>query len=902
MSTEPTVPADEDTAHASRNEERRSSLAKIRPGDQIGRFRVGRVLGRGGMGLVVAATDDDLDRTVAIKIVRPSGDGSTSPRSRQRLLREARSMARISHPNVITVHEVGTVGDDIFLAMEFVDGGTLDDWIAEADREWSAIVRAWLAAGRGLAAAHSAGLVHRDFKPANVLVSQDERIVVTDFGIAGLVGQLEPASTDSVDTVGSMTQTGALMGTPRYMAPEQHEGARVDARADQFAFCVSLWEAVYREHPFGSGPTASLIAAVIDGKLRAIPQSSAPSGLSRVLRRGLDPQPNRRYPSMDELLADLRRVLNATRRRAWTIGGGLALGGVLALGFVFGRGLDPGASECERAFGGWTGVWDEDVRSRVQTAFTEAKDVAVVRSWSPFEAAVESYVERTDASRAAVCKATERRSSDPRTAAHRTRCLRRSRSSLEALVRLLEARDASVLERGLGAVAELPDPTRCETSLPAAGARDIPAELETAMPELDAEIARAVLLAYSGQAPTAIDILDAQLERVLRAGHLPTEARIRIALAKAHASLDVDRAIRELETAYVQNIEVGDPTEAISAALRIAGLSQEPEAATFWLDLATAHLRRWDLPETWQLWSVRGLVAREANDHETAETWLLRAAEATHLPEDRAATYGNLGSVYAEQRKFDEAREHLTLAIEAATEYYGESHPSVLGLRVNMVVIDTMNGNFERGLHEAEALLEAQREVLVPNHEDLAVTYALLGLALRGVDRYADALVHDEEALRIRTIALGESSEPTLQSMSAVAGDAVVLKQYDRALELSARLLDLARDRFKDQPEAAAPYLIRRGHVLVEVGRLAEAMEVVQELMDDVSSADSRQATEAKIWADATMGHLLLELDRAEEATKYLARADRLGTDENMSPGVRRRLAADLARTKPSEP
>ena len=229
-------------------------------GSTLGRYRLERELGAGAMGVVHAAFDPDLERRIALKVLRGA---TATTQARDRLLREARAMARLSHPNVVTVHEVGTAGGRDFVAMELIHGETLAEWLRAKPRPPAAILDAFLAAGRGLAAAHAAGIVHRDFKPHNVLRSRDGRIVVTDFGLAREAhGALPPAldqtlpagvtASASSPLVG-LTVAGSLLGTPAYMAPEQWQSGPVTPATDQFAFCVALWEALAGQRPSRRG-------------------------------------------------------------------------------------------------------------------------------------------------------------------------------------------------------------------------------------------------------------------------------------------------------------------------------------------------------------------------------------------------------------------------------------------------------------------------------------------------------------------------------------------------------------------------------------------------------------------------------------------------------------------------
>ncbi len=283
------------------------------PIEQIGRFRVTAKLGEGGMGVVYAAHDSDLDRAVAIKLLRAAP--SDPQPARARLLREARAMAKLSHPNVITIYDVGTEGDSIFIAMELVRGVNLRRWLSMRPRTWRAAVECFVDAGRGLAAAHRAGIIHRDFKPDNVLVGEDGRVRVLDFGLARPSGSEDeptprsPTSISRMPTTERLTQTGAVIGTPAYMAPEQWRGGSIEERTDQFSFCVALWEALFGARPFaGDAPTA-LAARVMSGEIKNPPDlGDVPPWLVRVLRRGLSPAPDDRYPTMDSLLDVLSRL------------------------------------------------------------------------------------------------------------------------------------------------------------------------------------------------------------------------------------------------------------------------------------------------------------------------------------------------------------------------------------------------------------------------------------------------------------------------------------------------------------------------------------------------------------------------------------------------------------------
>ncbi len=352
---------------------------------RVGRYELLDRLGAGGMGVVHRAHDPELDRPVAVKLLRAevSGDG----KARARMLREARALAKLSHPNVITVYDVGTVdGEDgpVFVAMELVAGKDLRRWLADRrgssdPNAWVEVLERFLAAGRGLEAAHDAGLIHRDFKPENVLVGDDGRVRVLDFGLARVTASLTgdsgdrsagdpaagPAATGELDGLtgevgqlptvesvrmveGALTETGAVLGTPLYMAPELYAGQPANAASDQFAFCASLWEGIYGRKPFGADTLVRHVEAVRAGAFADPPSdSSAPIELHRIAVRGLDPDPSKRYPDMHALLHELDQLIRQTSNSTVAVaepgkasrGSLVLLGGLAVLVLVVGVAL-----------------------------------------------------------------------------------------------------------------------------------------------------------------------------------------------------------------------------------------------------------------------------------------------------------------------------------------------------------------------------------------------------------------------------------------------------------------------------------------------------------------------------------------------------------------------------------
>ena len=275
---------------------------------KIGRYLVIEPIGEGGMGVIFAAYDPQLDRKVAIKLVRPAYTETSGGEAQARLLREAQALAKLRHPNIVTVYEVGAFGDEVYVAMEFVDGVTLRTWQFEHARSWREAVRVYMAAGRGLAAAHRAGLVHRDFKPDNVLVTREGEARVLDFGLAFRDASVPVKIAESGQLGESLTLTGALVGTPAYMAPEQFRGGQVDLRTDVFAFCVALYEALYGVRPFAGTTVPEICVALFEGQITPPPPFvKVPAWLRRVVLRGLRLEAKDRPQDMDAVLTALGR-------------------------------------------------------------------------------------------------------------------------------------------------------------------------------------------------------------------------------------------------------------------------------------------------------------------------------------------------------------------------------------------------------------------------------------------------------------------------------------------------------------------------------------------------------------------------------------------------------------------
>ncbi|MDB4955093.1 MAG: hypothetical protein JWO36_2662, partial [Myxococcales bacterium] len=391
---ESTLAADEEAPAVVRDE--------LASGDQVGRYVIRARLGAGGMGVVHAALDPELGREVAIKILAPRLGGSAARTMyEERLRREARALAQLAHPNVVAIHDVGHVGERLFIAMEMLDGDTLAGWCSAARHSPREILERLLEAGRGLAAAHAAGIVHRDVKLENMMLGKDGRVRVVDFGLARTRDEPGEAAGAQLGagSDGSLTTPGAVMGTPHYMAPEQHRGEEVDARTDQFAFCVALYVALYDARPFEGDDLASLASAVERGAVREPPRRrGVPRRIRKALRRGMAPRREDRFPTLDALLA---QVAPARRARWIPVAGLLAVGAATAVALHH---TPP--QPCDGMAQHLAGVWDPARRASLVAAIAASGAPFADATARTVVARLDDYTSRWVATRTETCAAT----------------------------------------------------------------------------------------------------------------------------------------------------------------------------------------------------------------------------------------------------------------------------------------------------------------------------------------------------------------------------------------------------------------------------------------------------------------------------------------------------------------
>ena len=434
---------------------------------KIGRYTVLDTLGSGGMGVVYAAYDEALDRRVAVKLLQRDPDTERSP-GNDRLLREAQALARLSHPNVVQVYEVGTFDGRVFIAMEFLPGPTLRKWKTTHAPKWPEILAKYIQAGEGLAAAHAHGVIHRDVKPANLLLGADGRVRVVDFGLArGIEPELAtPVSAPPSALDVAITQTGDVMGTPAYMSPEQIKMRPVDARSDQFSFCVALYEALFGVRPFAGESATDVMLAIVEGQLREPPRGhGVPPRIVRALQRGLSVPPADRFVDMRSLLDHLRDPTASRRRWAWGVGAGALA--ILVWLAVRGRGAEIGCPDFDDDL---AGVWNDASGRVVTDAFAATGRPYATTVAANATSRLDRWAAAWAAGRKEVCEASRVRS-EQSDELHdvRVACLLRQRDAVGRMVEQFERADAEVVDHAWQGLAELPEASACVTA-PAVGA------------------------------------------------------------------------------------------------------------------------------------------------------------------------------------------------------------------------------------------------------------------------------------------------------------------------------------------------------------------------------------------------------------------------------------------------
>ena len=831
------------------------------------------------MGVVYAAYDEELERRLAVKLLLPGLQSERHSHGEVRLLREAQSLAKVSHPNVVQVYEVGTTPEGVYIAMELVRGKSLGEWLAAGPRRWREVVEVFRQAGAGLVAAHAAGVVHRDVKPDNLLVGDDGRVRVLDFSLAR---PPEPTPDDGLEELKDTLRTrmGALIGTPLYMSPEQLLGHPADARSDQFSFCVTLYEALYRVRPFAgatvdelrrsvslgelqnsrvrslrrslagdeqlsrgtaaAGPvdTAELLASLPDAGVAA----GVPAWLRRVLLRGLKVDPEARYPDMQALLRELGRDPNRGWRR---MGIAAAVAVVVAGGsFAVMRASETREQLCRGAAAQLIGVWDPPRREAAQRAVLATGVPFAATTWARVASALDAQAEGFVARRNDACAATYVRGEQSLALqGRRNACLDARLRELDALARVLtEARPESV-EKAVQAAANLRPLALCDDEAALLARVPTPEDPSRAAAGegLRGRLARAEALERSGDLRAALREAEAVASAAQELADPPLLAEA--GYARGRAALGLTRlaeAATQLEAAYHAANRIGHDEVAMAAAVDLVAAHRglaHLDVAEVWAGLASDELARAGDPSalTANLLQSRASLATDRGRPAEAlalaqEALALRQGPEGQVHPDIPQSYNGLGLALHALGRDEEALAAYEEGLRRAGEILGAEHPGVVPLLNNRASLLADRGEFDAALVEYRRGLAIRAAVYGTSHPRYAFSLAQIGDALTRQGKYVEAATYLEQALEIRTRALGADHPEVGDTLIGIGKiefrrgrTEAALRATQRALVVLARALGAENVRVASVKQNLAVMYRKQGH-------LAQALAVNNEL------------------------------------------------------------------------
>ena len=884
-------------------------------GSPLGRYLVLEQRGAGGMGVVYSAYDPELDRKVAIKLVRHDPTAAGGSDGRARMLREAQAIARLSHPNVVTVHDVGIALDQVFVAMELVDGLTLTAWLAERPRELPDILAVFAQAGRGLAAAHRAGLVHRDVKPDNILVGNDGRTRVVDFGLVRDVNaampEADPGSSQghTIPTTAGfrmlnvpLTQVGAFMGTPDYMAPEQFAGAATDARTDQYGFCASLYQALHGKPPFATGSVLTNAQRATEGGPLPEPNTKVPSHVRAVVRRGLSPDPAARFASMEEVIAELERDPDARRRRPWlAVAAALAVAGAgagVAVPLLL-RSDDAAASPCGGAAERLSGAWDDGRRAAIERAFAATKAPFAADATQSVTRALDDYAAGWTRSYQDSCEATVVRGEQSAEMQDlRATCLSQRRGELGALVDLLAEADTPLVQRALTAAESLPPVSACDDLAALKAPVPPPAgdEARRAVADVRGELVRTQALLLAGRFKEGLPQAQALLEKARAVGYRPLEAEAGMLLAQLQSRAgDPQGSLATMRESFAAAVAGGDDDGVARIAVALVqGTTnvRQFDRAVEWNDVAEAALERIGDPPARRgalliarghLLTGQGRIADAVKEHEAA---LVIRQKLDPDSMETARTLNNLAFVYDEVGRYAEARAagERSLAIQQAG--LGPSHPDVALVLNHLGNIASDEGDLTLAIDYYKRSLAIREQAVAAGDDPSSMASVLnnLGVAAFDQGRLDDALAWQKRALALR-----EQADPAGEDVSmSLVNIGAILERQHKTREALAHF-ERARDIGVKAVGADHPYvgdaLEGIGGCTRQLGQLEESQRAL-ERAQKIRQAGARPIEVASV--DASLAQTLYARGQKKRALELAAAARAVFAED---PAAKRQLA-----------
>ncbi len=758
------------------------------------------------MGAVYRAFDPELNRNIAIKLLKLSRRGRAL--ARERMLREAQALAQLSHPNVIAIHDVGTFDEGVFIAMELVEGKTVSQWLASERPSWRQILEVFLAAGEGLSAAHTRGLIHRDVKPSNIMIGNDGRVRILDFGLARpmesnahgdsadpaspraldlsvrssdstetlfrtipdpleddasepapALASMDPSSAASTALYQQLTRTGTLIGTPAYMAPEQLLDGEVGPRSDQFSFCVSLYRALCGKRPFPGTAVQDRITALMCGEASTrLDETRIPRWLRAAVLRGLESDPGERWPSMDALLSTLRR--NRDRHRRWI--GKAATSSVAIVAVLVGTWLVATPEVCSGASEQIAEVWSPRRRAALLQAMN-ATDVPYAPVVSAqVSARFDNYARAWAAAHTEACEATAvRQEQSSAMLDQRMACLAGRRQALDELAAILTQADPAAVARAVSAAATLPSIDACSDLAYLSSLVAPPSDEQTAAAARDQRrtVARIEQLRLTAQYQQALALAEPAQAAAEAIGYPPLHSELELALGRLRWNVgDYGQARTHLEEAFFSAQRLRYTAVAGEAALSLVNMligQQDSDAATTWARHGDALLAnegdrilraRFDI--------ARGTLARTMGQLEEAEALQRQALAALESHEGPGGPHvptalDGLAAVLTIQGKLDEAEVMFRRALDMQRASMGEHHPAVARALCQVAVVLDRKGAYTEAVALNRQALAIREQVLGPDHPEVGAVLVNLSAVLDSAGQHAEAIEVGQRALTL---------------------------------------------------------------------------------------------------------------------------------------------------------
>ncbi len=834
-----------------------AEAAEFSPGTYVGRYMILSAIGRGGMGVVYKAYDPELDRRVALKLLRVKSDSETAgTRARDRLLREAQALARLSHPNVVSAFDVGTVGEEVFVAMELVEGRSLRKWLNEIQPSLKQKLKVMIAAGRGIAAAHQAGLIHRDIKPDNILVGDDGRVRVLDFGLARVANtaaavasatasppvDAESPESSEMSTSGawlnkSMTLAGAVMGTPGYMAPEQYLGADLDEQSDQYSFCITLYEVLFEQKPYRARSFQEMKKKITTEAVRPPAQVPVPKQLRHIVMRGLSLLKDDRYANMDSLLADLSRDPQARKKRII-----MAVAALLILTFGFGAAAAISARKqrlCQGASAQSAKVWNQKQEQALEKSFVAsgrhyAKDTSR-RVQSLIAQQASAWVKmRTEA-----CEATHLSGAQSEHMLDlRMQCLEQRLAELQAQIELFANHaDGEMVDRAVQAMSALRRIDTCADT-----------ESLTAKVPLPAD-------------PKARERIESLRKRFIAANALMLAGKYKEALVKASQIAGAARALdfaplsaeSEFLAGTLQGF-VGQKTKAEESLRQAAYFGGRARNDALMIQATIAMMEL-----------VGGKQARFSEAQVLAAVGQAQLERVKNRPEIHSLFENALGMTAYGKGKYELAKTHYQSAVRLIEKLDGD-HSLLLNRELRSLG-NTLSelGQLEKAQAIYRRILQNQETELGSDHPDVGLTLNSLGMLLVDKEKYQKALLSFERARLIWRKVYGKESE----NLAFVTGNMALANSRLGKTKLAQKMFLEAIAMLKN---VSGPQHLSLGRYYNSLGIISHQQKDIEKSLDYFQQAnDIREKILGPdhprvLGSQGNIGVILTELKRFDEA------------------------------------